>query len=124
MATQSVVDRRRERRIGLAAVTVAIRNLDQKSASKSPITGRAHDVSLTGVLANVPAPFSLRPGTPVSCEITVPRESRKQFPFTRIVGEGWIVRVHQHESKDAGASADVAIAFTGTATALGTIDAY
>lgn len=124
MATQAV-EHRRDRRIDLSAVTVSIRNLESKSPAEHAISGQVKDVSLTGLLASIPAAFSLRPGTSVSCEVTVPRESRKQFPFARIIGEGWVVRVQQPQDANEGeSSVEVAVAFAGTATALGAIDSF
>ncbi len=124
MAVTHVVERRRERRIELPSVAVAIRALGPKGASQSPLVGQAKDVSLSGVLAHMSSPVSLSPGTPVTCEVSVPRHARKQFPFSKLLGEGWIVRVNPHEGEAAGGSTDVAVAFAGNATALGTIEAY
>jgi len=123
-ATQTGMERRRFRRADLD-MSVAIR--PDPSASEPPITGRVKNVSLAGVYAYVKSPFSLKPGTSVFCEVAVPSEQTRIFPFTRILSKGWIVRVDQipsgrrehdpHGEKRAG----VAVAFTKDVKAFGTV---
>jgi hypothetical protein len=106
-------------------VPVEIRSLESPESVSALFTGRASNVSLAGVYALVPASFPLQAGAPVSCSVSIPQPNAKQFPFARVLGKGWIVRVRRsgQETADEQAEVEVAIAFTGDVTALGTIGA-
>jgi len=128
-----VVERRHHRRVDLR-VLVVVRALEEDGSVSEPYVGSARNVSLAGVYAVMPEPFPLTGGKPVSFSVSIPQESWKSFPFVRLLGKGWIVRVDpmlgpepqsgppvlgqpQLEEKQAG----VAIAFSKETTALGTI---
>lgn len=123
-AVTTGMERRRFRRAELD-MTVAIR--PEASDSPSPITGWVRNVSLAGVYAYVKPPFAPKPGDQVFCEVSVPSEQTRVFPFTRIISKGWIVRVDQlsagrrehdiHAQQQLG----VAVAFTKDVKAFGTV---
>ena len=118
-----MIERRQHRRVDLP-VQVEIRTIDpQGLPSTTPLTGHARNVSLAGVYAMVPGPVVLEPGTVVSCSVNVPLSVAKQFPFSRLLGKGWVVRTHPAEKEDVNGQPEVgvAIAFTGNITALGTV---
>lgn len=113
MSAAAVVERRHHRRVELP-VSVSFRQ--QSGSSTTPeVIGQAKDVGLAGVYVNVPAPFHLPPGTVVSYSVEVPPDLQRRFPFTRLLGAGWIVRV---QPKPDGQTVGVVIAFSGNATAL------
>ena len=127
----NLIERRQYRRASLP-VEVQLRGIEKPagpSASSSPaapLVGKAENVSLAGVYALVPAPCQLSPGSVVSFSVEIPEEFRKQFPFVRLLGKGWIVRLVPDE-KTAGNGVEavgVAVAFTGDLTALSAIQAY
>ena len=115
-----VIERRQHRRVDLP-VEVRLRSLDGPSQSAAPLIGSAKDVSLAGVYALFPAPFPFAAGAAVSFEVTIPPEHAKQFPFIRLLGKGWVVRVTPGEEPG---QAGAAIAFTGETTALSAIQPY
>lgn len=121
MATQTI-ERRHNRRIELETVQVEVRKVEADNALSPVILGSAQDVSLSGVFAKLPASCGLKVGDRVNYAVSIGAESRKQFPFTRILGQGWVARVIPPEgsSNDLG----VAIAFAANATPLSTIDAH
>ncbi len=123
--TQTGMERRRFRRAELD-MAVAIRS--DAPASQSPITGRVKDVSLAGVYAYVKSPCSLKPGVSVFCEVSVPPEQTRIFPFTRIMSKGWVVRVEPAPVGRRGGELPpgekrlgVAVAFTRDVKAFGTV---
>ena len=115
-----VIERRQHRRVGLP-VEVHLHSLEAATQPASTVAGSAKDVSLAGVYAYFPAPFPFAAGAAVSFSVTIPPEHAKQFPFVRLLGKGWIVRVTPGE---ASSQAGVAIAFTGETTALSAIQPY
>ena len=117
-------ERRRFRRAEVA-VDVAIRPQD---AATAVVTGAVKDISLAGVYCYAPSPCPLKPGAPVTCEVTVPAEQTRQFPFSRILSKGWIVRVEpiptgrrEGERPSDDARVGVAVAFTPDVKAFGTV---
>jgi len=119
---RSGVERRQFRRAEVD-VPVAIR-FDSGSA-----TGQVKNVSLAGVYCYTNSPCALKPGESVTCAIAIPPEQTRAFPFTRIAGKGWVVRV---EPVPAGRRAGenpsdedligLAVAFTPDVTALGAVE--
>jgi len=90
--SNQVLERRQSRRVDLE-VPIDVREIGAQGQRAEPITGRARNVSLAGCYALIPASAQRAVGTPVSCTITIPQELTQQFPFVRLVGKGWIVRV-------------------------------
>ena len=124
-----LMERRQFRRAELEA-PVELRSLNESGSSDSrPIlTGRSKSVSLGGCYSYIKAPCPLKRYDEVVCSIAVPPEYRGHFPFTRVLGRGWVVRVESpHKSGRANSGAEpesqvgVIIAFTPGVTALGTI---
>ena len=115
-----VIERRQHRRVDLP-VEARLRSLNGSGQSVSPVIGRAKDVSLAGVYAFFPAPFPFSAGAAVSFEVEIPPEHAKQFPFVRLLGKGWVVRVTPGEEPS---QVGVAIAFTGDTTTLSAIQSY
>jgi c-di-GMP-binding flagellar brake protein YcgR len=138
-----VIDRRQQRRADLRA-QVVIRNLEDAQADQQPFIGRVRNVSLSGVYAFVPAAFSVPPGSSVAISVSIPQESTRQFPFVRLLGKGWVVRIDKPDAKSSrrrtesqvretahnplnlqdilgGDEVGVAIAFSRNVTALGAV---
>ena len=125
---RSGVERRQFRRAEVD-VPVAIRPVSpDEQPANSLITGQVKNVSLAGVYCYAKAPCPLKTGERVACSIVIPPEQTRAFPFARLVGDGWVVRV---EPVPAGRRAGenptdeqvlgLAVAFTPDVTALGTI---
>lgn len=112
------IERRRHRRIGLD-LPIELHPLEAQGKKAARFTGRTKDVGLAGVLAVMPASFPLAAGAAVGVSVTVPPESSRQFPFSKLVGRGWIVRV-----MPASTEVGVAIALTSDVAALGTLPTY
>ena len=121
-----VIERRQHRRVGLE-VQVELRTTDPAGVKSPPLAGRARNVSLAGFYAIMPAPFPLEPGTPVYCSVNIPEESRRQFPFMRLLGKGYVVRILPHqpdEESDGHPEVGVAVSFAGDVTALGAMGGH
>ncbi len=121
------VERRRFRRAAVA-VDVAIRPQEAGAARESAVTGAVKDISLAGVYCYAPSPCPLKPGAAVVCEVTVPVEHTRQFPFSRILSRGWVVRVEpvptgrrEHDLPPGDARVGIAVAFTPDVKAFGTV---
>lgn len=126
----TATERRRFRRAELD-VPVAIRSLDREGADTVAITGQVKNVSLAGVYCYVGTPCPLQVGEQVVCTISVPSEQARLFPFTRLLGKGWVARLEPIvKGRRAGESPTeeqllgMAVAFTPDVTALGTIENY
>ena len=86
------IERRQSRRVSLE-VPIEVREIGARGRPAQTCLGRARNVSLVGCYALLPASSAWAVGTPVSCTVTIPQELTQQFPFVRLVGKGWIVRV-------------------------------
>jgi len=124
---RATVERRQFRRAEMT-VPVVIRPVGDDGSKAAPISGQARNVSLAGVYCYVPASCSLKADDSVTCSVSVPRDQTRTFPFTRVVGKGWIVRSEPvQEGRRAGDShgnesqVALAIAFAPDVTALGTL---
>ncbi len=117
----AAVERRRHRRVDLP-VKVVFRLIEGASVG-APFTSFAKDVGLAGVFVIVPGSANLKPGAAVSYSVEVPPERQRQFPFTRLMGKGWIVRLAEKETDAEGGilGTGVAIAFADDVTALSTV---
>ena len=118
------MERRRFRRAELD-LPVSIRSLAQ-DGSADPVIGQIKDVSLAGVYCYVKSPCSLKPEEPVICSVTIPPEQQRVFPFSRLHGKGWVLRVgtvtrgrRAGESQTTEPLVGVAMAFAPDVTALG-----
>jgi hypothetical protein len=124
----TIIERRRFRRAELD-VTAVLRSLTDEASAAEPIIGQVKDVSLAGVLCHVKAPCPLTPGEQVLCSITVPPEQARLFPFTRLHGKGWVVRIEaipvgrrEGERPPEDELIGLAVAFTPDVTALSAIE--
>ncbi len=123
---KAVVERRQFRR---ADVDVAVEIRPQRDGGLGePIAGQVKNVSLAGVLSYVQAPCALQAGDQVVCSMTIPESQNRFFPFTRLHGKGWVVRIDEIASgRRAGDVPEgeqwlgLAIAFAPDVTALGSI---
>lgn len=113
---QSALERRRHRRVDVP-VEVSFR-LTGENKENQNWAGEATDVGLAGVLVKVKGPVELAAGTPITYSAEVPLSQQRQFPFTRLLGTGWIVRTSPMDSEG---KTGVAIAFTSDTTALSSI---
>ena len=123
----SAIDRRRSRRADVdGAITL---QLVKEGTLNALLTGQVRNVSLDGVLCHVKAPCELTKGDHVNCSLSIPQEQSRFFPFSRLLGQGVVVRVEPVISgRRAGETlasdqvVGLAVAFAPNVTALGTID--
>lgn len=122
---KTVIDRRRFRRTELN-LPVSIRSLSSEDGAANPVIGQVQDIGLAGVYCYVAAPCSLKPDEPVICSVAVSPEQQRIFPFARLQGKGWVLRVgtvtrgrRAGESPTDESLVGVAIAFAPDVTALG-----
>lgn len=129
-----VAERRRHRRVDLLEGRVEIRGEAPQGKAPMAVVGRTRNVSLAGCFALMPAPFPWTAGSPVTCAVTIPQGTTKQFPFVRLIATGWVVRVtpttlRSRRAADPAATkadepeVDVAIAFTDV-TPLATTSSF
>ena len=126
---KTLSERRQFRRAELD-VTISIRPLaEEEGASTTVIEGRVKNVSLAGALCYVPTPCPLKTGQAVVCAVTIPLEQARLFPFARINGKGWIVRIapaaagrRSGDFTPGEQYLSVAVAFAPDVTALGTLE--
>ncbi len=123
----TATERRRFRRAELD-VPVVIRPVE-RGETAGTLIGQVKNVSLAGVYCYMAAPCPLKVGEQVVCTISVPPEQARQFPFTRLLGKGWVARLEPimkgrrtGESPSEDQLLGLAIAFTPDVTALGTIE--
>ena len=124
----TVAERRRFRRADLD-VTVALRPVGEKGPVGESVIGQLKDVSLAGLYCYANTPCSLQMRQEVVYALTVPMEQARFFPFTRLGGKGWVVRLEPitsgrraGETPSAEQLVGVAIAFAPDVTALASID--
>ena len=87
------VDRRRYRRVALR-VPIVLRGLEEGMRA----TGRAgltENISLAGVYLRTPKGKPVAKDDLVTLSISIPQEAMRQFPFSRLMGRGRIVRVEE-----------------------------
>ncbi|MBI2885377.1 MAG: hypothetical protein HYY15_04305 [Candidatus Omnitrophica bacterium] len=90
-----------------------------------PIQAQARDLSLAGMYCYVTAPVPWSVGELVHCTVVVPSEQAATFPFARVLGPGWVVRVDQiprgrraGENPSSEERFGIAVAFASDVTAL------
>lgn len=123
---ERVIERRQFRRAELdAPIDIRSAKTEQPNAQ---VTGQVKNVSLAGVYVYVSSPCPLQPGEQVICSIVVPLEQQRAFPFRRVSGKGWIVRLEPiargrrtGESPSADSLIGMVVAFAPDVTALGAV---
>lgn len=122
-----MAERRQSRRARIEG-PIEIRSAQGTSSSTDPIVGQVRNVSLSGVYCAVKEPCPLQLNEEVICSIRVPQEQTRAFPFNRIQGHGWVVRLDRIAvGRRAGEShtdehlLGVVLAFSPDVTALSTI---
>ena len=124
----TIVERRRYRRADVD-VAADIRPAEEPASKGGAITGRVKNVSLAGMYCYVSAPCPLKQGQQVICSVSIPPEQARFFPFTRLMGKGWIARLdpvaagrRAGESRGEEQVLAMAVAFAPGVSALGSID--
>ena len=116
-------ERRGQRRIQLSAPMEFGKGSGGKGELIYFSSGRSLDVSTSGVrmVTNEPGPFT--PGEILAVSIEIPWETRRVFPFSRILGFARVARVAEEEPlSDEGGPRHVALEFCeGETTLLGAI---
>ena len=126
---KTLSERRQFRRAELD-VTIQIRPVGDGDSSQPMLEGRIKNVSLAGALCYVSTPCPLKTGETVLCSVMIPTEQVRLFPFARLHGKGWVVRISPvsggRRAGDATQAGEqwlsVAIAFAPDVTALGTLE--
>ena len=92
-------ERRRYRRVPLEVQVLAKRTAPGEPSRFQP--GVTQDVSLSGVYFTTPAWQQVQPQEVLTVSISVPREQSRDFPFSRLVGRGRVVRVQPVDGETA-----------------------
>ena len=127
---KTMAERRQFRRADLDIPIMIRPNSEEEEGSPgAALEGQVRNVSLAGVFCHLPTPCSLKTSQTVTCSIIIPAEQGRLFPFTRLHGKGWVVRISPvvpgRRAGDASPNEQVlgvAIAFTPDLTALGTLE--
>lgn len=90
------VERRRHRRVELG-VPILLRQTQDETEATSFQEGLTKNISLAGVACRIPPHQAPSVGEAVVLSITIPYESRREFPFSRLAGRGRVVRVMTQE---------------------------
>jgi len=112
-------ERRGQRRIHLSAPVEFGKGSGGKGELMYFSSGRSLDVSTSGVrlVTREPGPFT--PGEILAVSIEIPWETRRVFPFSRIVGFARVVRVLEEEPQpEEGGQRHVALEFCKGETML------
>lgn len=118
-----MIERRQHRRTTVE-VEVEMWCVESEGRAPTRFKGQVRDVSLAGLYAWMPASCPLQPGEVVACTVNIPQPAAKRFPFSRLLGKGWIVRRHPAEEETVASSrpeVGMAVAFTRDVTALSTM---
>jgi hypothetical protein len=126
---KGAMERRQFRRAELE-LPIILRSMEQKAGmSPTVVTAYVKNISLAGVYCYVKSPCPFVSGESVISSVTVPTDQVRSFPFTRLGGKGWVVRVDElsagRRSSDQTAEEllfGVAVAFAPGVTALASID--
>ncbi|MDP3722724.1 MAG: hypothetical protein Q8R91_04410 [Candidatus Omnitrophota bacterium] len=111
-------ERRGQRRIQLSAPMEFGKGSGGKGELIYFSSGHSLDVSTSGVrmVTNEPGPFT--PGEILAVSIEIPWETRRVFPFSRIVGFGRVLRVEEEPRPEEGGQRHVALEFLSHDTTL------
>ena len=126
---KGTIERRQFRRAELD-LSVVIRSLEQKEGTPpTTVTAQVKNIGLAGVYCHLTSPCPFAPGERVISSVCIPATQARFFPFTRIGGHGWVVRVDEvSPGRRAGESTTdqlllgLAVAFAPDVTALASID--
>ena len=113
-------ERRRYRRIPLPVQVLAKRAQPGEPGESDRFqSGLVQDVSLAGVYFTTPAWKRIEPQEMLTVSISVPREQSRDFPFSRLVGRGRVVRVQPVEGETPNtAQLGIALEFADDLTVL------
>jgi len=111
---QSHIERRRSRRVILQAPLVIRRGPHQREPTKPLVT---KDIGLAGLYFEAGTDERFTVNEVLTASLSVPEPHRREFPFTRVVGRGRVVRVHRLQD-EAEPRVGVAIEFGDEVTAL------
>ena len=123
----SVIERRRHRRANLG-LPVEMRPAADAGGKTPSVIGRLRNAGLAGFYCTVddPSPFTI--GQKIICSISVPPEEFRAFPFSRVMGRAWVVRVEpvpmgrrEGEAPPGQPKLGMAVAFAPDVTALGSV---
>ena len=112
-------DRRRWPRVRLAVPVRLSRGAGGGGGAVSAVLGQSVDISPGGVSLTAEEGGVFVPGEVLTVSVSIPWESRRTFPFSRIVGTSRVVRVEPPGAADLGPRR-FALAFSeGGVTLLG-----
>lgn len=115
-------DRRGRHRVGLSAPAQFCRGIVGDVESESSATGQTANLSTGGLYLTTSEDGPFAPGDVVTVSITIPPDSRRLFPFSRIVGACSVVRAEELPREDARQRWGLALEFCrGRTTMLGAI---
>ena len=133
-----MIERRQYRRAELEVpVTILVEDASVSSAeegqkhpetSRTVVKGDLKNMSLAGFFAHVKSPCPLQPNSEVVCSVVIPSDEEVRFPFSRVAGKGWVVRLEPiptgrraGETKSSEQLLGIAVAFHPNVSALGRV---
>ena len=115
------VDRRRWNRVSLAVPVAMGTGAAEGGEGVSLWTGQTKDLSPTGVYVTSHEYGSIAPGDVLEVSIVVPKDARRFFPFSRILGPCRVVRKDEVQTPQ-GSATGLALSFCEERmTLLGTV---
>ena len=109
---RSSEDRRRQHRVRLSVPVLFNKSEAWGEERFSSHNGRSKDLSTGGVYLTTSEGEAVSPGELLRVSIAVPRDARRAFPFSRIVGSCRVLRVEVVSSAQ-GVEKGLALAFCG-----------
>ena len=109
--TTEAMEKRRGRRISLKAPLMIRRDI-----AGEPEERVAANVSLSGVYFETDRPYQSSEAVVVS--VAVPEQQRRDFPFSRLAGRSYVVRIDELSEVEGRKRYGVALAFADNVTTL------
>ena len=111
-------ERRNQHRIQLSAPVEFGKGSGGRGELMYFSSGQSLDVSTSGVRLVTAEPGPFTPGEVLAVSIEIPWETRRAFPFSRIVGFARVRRIDEGSQKEQGSELCLALEFCQEDTAL------
>ena len=110
MTPESRVNRRHWRRLALSA-PVQLHRGPRLSRADAPRTADARTISPGGLYVTTRDPFVYEPGEILAVSLSIPQETRRAFPFSRVAAACRVVRIDPLEGTEPPGDVGLALAF-------------